>query len=105
MRKQYIKYEIDGETVYVEAETLSSEINDEISRDDEGLIEGGKFQTAIKGIKPAADAVLDLLKQLKDPSEISLEMGIKLGAKAGVILASADSEATMKVTVKWQGKS
>jgi hypothetical protein len=105
MRKQYIKYEIDGTTVCVEAEALSSEIDDDISRDGEGLIEGGKFQAAIEGIKPAADAVLDVLKKIKDPSEISLEMGIKFGAKAGVILASADSEATMKVTVKWQGKS
>ena len=102
MPKRYIKYQIDGETVYVEAESLSSEIDDEISRDDDGLIEGGKFKAAIKGIKPAADAVLDVLKQLKDPAEISLEMGIKLGAKAGVILASADSEATMKVTVTWK---
>lgn len=105
MAKQYIKYEVEGETVYVEAEPISSEIDDEISKDDDGLIEGGKFQTAIKGIKPVADSVLEVLKQLKDPSEISLEMGIKLGAKAGVILASADSEATMKVTIKWQRKS
>ena len=102
MARQYIKYEIGGKTVFVEAESLSSEIDEEISRDDEGLIDGGRFQTAIEGIRPAADAVLDVLKQLKDPSEISLEMGIKLGAKAGVILASADSEATMKVTVTWK---
>lgn len=102
MAKQYVKYEVEGETVYVEAESISSEIDDEISRDEEGLIEGGKFQTAVKGIKPVADTVLDVLKQLKDPSEISLEMGIKLGAKAGVILASANSEATMKVTVTWK---
>lgn len=105
MAKQYIKYEVEGETVYVEAEPISSEIDDAISKDDDGVIEGGKFQTAIKGIKPVADSVLEVLKQLKDPSEIALEMGIKLGAKAGVVLASADSEATMKVTIKWQRKS
>ena len=105
MGKQYIKYEVEGEVVYVEAESISSVIDDEISTDDDGLIEGGKFHTAIKGLKPVANLVLGVLKDLNEPSEVQLEMGIKLGAKAGIILASADSEATMKVTVKWQRSS
>jgi len=104
-KKKYVKYEMDGELVYIEAESISSEIDEEISNDGDGVIEGGKFQNAIKGIKPVADEVLGLLKQLKDPSEISLEMGVKFGVKAGVILASADSEATMKITIKWQRHS
>jgi len=102
--KQYIKYEINGESVYVEAESISSEMDDEISHDDAGLIEGGKFETALKGLKPIANAVMETLNDLNNPSEISLEMGIKFGAKTGVILASADTEATMKVTLKWQKK-
>ena len=105
MGKQYIKYEIDGETVYVEAESIASGTDDDISRDSDGLIEGGKFETAIQSIKPVANAVLGILKELNDPSEVALEMGIKLGAKTGVILASADSEATMKITVKWHRKT
>lgn len=105
MGKKYIKYEINGEAVYVEAESISSEIDDEISQDGDGLIEGGKFETAVKGLKPIANAVMETLNDLNNPSEISLEMGIKFGAKTGVILASADTEATMKVTLKWHKKS
>lgn len=105
MGKQYIKYEVDGETVYVEAESISSEINEDISHNDDSLIEGGKFETAIESIKPVANAVLGVLKELNDPSEVALEMGIKLGAKTGVILASVDSEATLKITVKWHRKT
>lgn len=105
MRKKYIKYEIDGETVYVEAESIASGIDNDISHGNGGLIDGGKFEAAIKGIKPVANAVLGVLKELNDPSEVALEMGIKLGFKAGVILVSADSEATMKVTIKWHRKA
>ncbi len=101
MGKQYIKYEINGESVYVEAASISSAIDDQISLGNDGLIEGGKFETALKGLKPIANAVMGTLSDLNNPSEISLEMGIKFGAKTGVILASADTEATMKVTLKW----
>ena len=102
MAKQYIKYEIDGETIYVEAEQLPSGDDDDISRDENGMIEGGRFEKAIAGLKPVANSVLKVLKELNEPSEVELEMGLKLGTKAGVILASADSEATIKVTIKWQ---
>lgn len=101
MVKQYIKYEINGESVYVEAASIPSEIDDEISHGDDGLIEGGKFETALNGLKPIANAVMETLNDLNNPSEISLEMGVKFGAKTGVILASADTEATMKITLKW----
>lgn len=101
MGKQYIRYEIDDETVYVETESISAGIDDEIAHDADGFIEGGKFETALKGLKPVANMVMETLNDLNNPSEISLEMGIKLSAGTGVIIASADSEATMKVTLKW----
>ena len=41
------------------------------------------------------------MKKLQ-PSEAQVEVGFKFSAKAGVILASADSEATFKVTLKWK---
>lgn len=101
MSKQYIKYEINGEPIFVEAQSIPSEIDNDIKCDGDGLIEGGKFETALRGLKPIANAVMETLNDLNNPSEISLEMGVKFGAKTGVILASADTEATMKITLKW----
>lgn len=46
--------------------------------------------------------LLDNLKELNTPDEINLEFGLKFGAKAGAIFASADSEAVFKVAIKWK---
>ncbi|WP_022953241.1 CU044_2847 family protein [Leucothrix mucor] len=105
MSKQYVVYEIEGEKVYVEAESTGSDVDEEISNGSDEPIDGGKFEKAIQGIKPVAKSVLGMLKDLSDPSEVEIEMGVKLGAKAGVILASVDSEATMVIKLKWQRKA
>ena len=59
------------------------------------------FTEALARVRPAAEAVLQSLRDLNTPAEIGLEFGIKFNAKAGVILASVDSEATFKVVLKW----
>lgn len=80
MSKQYIKYEIDGETVYVEAESIASGTDDDISRDS-GLIEGGKFETAIQSIKPVANAVLGILKELNDLRRLHWKWALSWGQR------------------------
>jgi len=62
---------------------------------------GDKFEAVAKRIRPAAQLVLDGLRELNTPKEISLEFGLKFSAKTGVIVASADSEVSFKVNVKW----
>jgi hypothetical protein len=60
------------------------------------------FEAALRSIKPAADILIDQLRNLaKTPDEIEMEFGIKLGAKAGAIFTSADAEANFAVTLKW----
>jgi len=54
-------------------------------------------------IKPAAEAVLNAFREMNTPDEIALEFGLKFTAKAGaVFVASAGSEATFKVALKWK---
>ena len=62
------------------------------------------FEKVAARIRPAAQVVLNALKDLNTPKEIQLEFGVKFSAKAGVIIASADSEMHFKVTVKWENK-
>ena len=61
------------------------------------------LETALDKIRPVAAAVIAKLRDLSDaPEQVEVEFGIKLGAKAGAFLASADTEATFKVTMTWK---
>lgn len=61
------------------------------------------FESALGRIKPVAGAVIAKLRDLSDPPEqVEIEFGIKLGAKAGAFITSADAEATFKVTLTWK---
>ncbi len=64
------------------------------------------FEDALDKIKPAAQAVIDKLRELHDaPDEISVEFGIKLSAEAGAFIASAGVEANYEVTLTWTKSS
>ena len=58
---------------------------------------------ALDRIRPAAEAVVSRLRNLSQPAdEVGVEFGIKLNAKIGAIIASADAEATYKVRLRWR---
>lgn len=105
MSKNLVEFELeDGASVVFETD-LAEEGVQRISRGDE---EGShsekalqKFNTVAASIRPAAQIVLDALKEMNSPKEIELEFGLKFGAKTGVILASADTDVNFKVKVKW----
>ena len=101
MTKHLIEYPLaNGETLYIEAETSEDELS-RISNSDGKETSAQKFEDALNKTEPALAAVANLMKKLQ-PSEAQVEVGFKFSAKAGVILASADSEATFKVTLKWK---
>ncbi len=63
------------------------------------------FEDALDKIKPAAQSIIDKLRDLHDePDEIGVEFGIKLSAAAGAFIASAGVDANYKVTLKWTKK-
>ena len=99
--KHLVEYDLgNGETILVEVESQPGDVK-RISKDTNTEKAAGGFSQAIKGIRPAAQIMMDSLKGLK-PEEIALEVGVKFTAKAGVVLVSADSEATFKVTLTWK---
>jgi hypothetical protein len=103
MGRQLIEYALaDGQSIVVEAEGDAGPV--QRGRGDAPVERAAEsFEAAVAKLKPAAAAVIDGLKGLT-PEEITLELGLKFSAKAGVVLASADSEATFKVTLKWKPK-
>lgn len=101
--KKLIKFEMEGQPVYVEAEVSESDDMQRVSRGGQNEPEKAKsrFADAVAGIKPAAELMLNALQEMNTPDEIGLEFGLKFTAKTGVVFASADSEATFKVSLKW----
>jgi hypothetical protein len=94
----------DGTSVYVEGtgDVAASQGPQRVSRGQAGAQEAtDRFEDAVARIRPAAQALLDSLKDLNTPHEISLEFGVKFNAKAGVVFASVDSEAVFKVSLTW----
>ena len=61
------------------------------------------FDSVLGKIKPVAASFIAKVRYLSDaPEQVGIEFGIKLGAKAGAFIASADTEATFKVTMTWK---
>lgn len=103
--KHLIEFKLpDGCPVYVEVEDSGELGPKRVGRSD--VIEQAQagFTESFARIRPAVDEVLQVLHDLNTPAEIALEFGIKFNAKAGVIIASVDSEATFKVALKWTNK-
>ncbi|MEN9868300.1 MAG: Trypsin-co-occurring domain 1 [Pseudomonadota bacterium] len=53
------------------------------------------------GIGPLATTIFGRLANL-NLEEATLELGLKFGAKAGIVFSSVDSEATFKLSLKWK---
>lgn len=101
MDRHLVEYELaDGKTISVEVATLEGEY--QRIANGSGTEKAIKtFEQAIEDIAPASEAVLKMIKNI-GITEGQLEVGLKFSAKAGVVLASADSEATFKITMKWK---
>jgi len=99
--KQLVEYELeDGSTILVEVDLPEAGI-ERAARGDQIVKAKERFSEALEQIKPVAQTVLSKLGSLS-ADEIGVEFGIKLSAKAGVILASADAEANFTVTLTWK---
>ncbi len=63
------------------------------------------FETAISKIRPIAESVIATLNEIpKRPDEIGVEFGLKFSAGAGILIASAGSEANFQVKLTWKQK-
>jgi hypothetical protein len=98
----------DGTSVFVEdtGTAPAGQGPQRVSRGSTGAQQAdSRFEEAVARIRPAAEALLDSLKELETPDQIDLEFGLKFNAKAGVIFASVDSEAVFKVALTWKKDS
>lgn len=103
---QLLEFRTDsGEAVFVEAEfaggiqPLAADGSDIIKKVSE------TFDAALAGIQHAATALIENISKIRIPADtIEMELGVKASAKAGFYLASADSQAQIKVKLVWHRK-
>jgi hypothetical protein len=67
--------------------------------------EGGSLTERLHGVAEAAEEVAGSLRSRLAPDEVSLEFGLKVSGGVNWFFAKAQSEGTIKVTVKWAGNA
>ena len=103
MPKQLVEYQLEGgATILVEVDLPEGGIQ-RAGREGEIVKATQSFDEALEHVRPVAQKIISTLRTLTDvPDEMTVEFGIKLGARAGVVIASADVEANYKLTLKWK---
>lgn len=110
MTRQIEQIEINGQTVWMEVESVSPVVA--------GKAGGGEFSDtsaatatadALKKVDVASTlaAVVSPVKDALDsfkPDEVSLELTLGFKADIGVFVASGEANAQLKVNVKWKSK-
>jgi len=69
----------------------------------EFAIDTGKhLATALEVIRPTVDAVVENLRQLaRRPDTAELQLGIRLNAQVGAVIASTQAEGHLQLTLTW----
>ena len=95
----------DGATVAIEVTAAPGE-EERISSAREEVVEetGRRFSDALKGVEKATREILDGFATTLQPEQLELTFGLKFSAKAGVVLASTDAEATLSLKATWKPK-
>lgn len=64
------------------------------------------FDRALARIASIGDATIEAIRSsARRPDQVTVEFGIKLSASAGAILAAANAEANLKVTLSWSASA
>lgn len=60
------------------------------------------YEEALGKIQPAAVSIVTRIRRMPEPpTEIAVELGISLSAEAGAFIASASTQAHLKLTLTW----
>lgn len=104
--KQIVEYSLEeGGSILVEADVPEASGFERVSRVGDIVKATKTFDEALNRVKPAAQKIIHKLRDLADPpDEVTVTFGIKLGAKAGALIAAADVEANYTVTLVWKRK-
>ena len=100
--KNVLEFELDGQLICIQgAEEAESRSRSSRGESNETTVPR-ELNSIFAQIAPVGNALLKSLKDINTPDEINLEFGVSLGGKTGIIFASAETEATFKVSITWK---
>ncbi len=67
--------------------------------------DGGKLTARLQGVAEAAEEVAGSLRARLVPDEVTLEFGLQVSGGVNWFFAKAQSQGSIKVTLKWAGSS
>lgn len=106
--KHFVEFKLeDGSPIIFEVDEPEVGGTTRASRRPGEIVEEAKetFEQALTKIRPATEKVIATLRGLSQrPDEIEMEFGFNLSAAAGIVIASASTEANYKVTLRWNSK-
>jgi NTP-dependent ternary system trypsin peptidase co-occuring protein len=94
-----------GETIVVEMDDdqLAGFAPAAVNPGEVALVAAGSLEAAVDRLLPALRSIGERMKALT-PDELTVALGVKLTAEAGVVVAKAAGEANFTVTLKWCGQ-
>jgi hypothetical protein len=99
---EYVRYTLDDGSLVVFESAESSLVAMHGGQPE--VLEGGKLTVRLQGVAEAAQQVAGSLRSRLAPDEVSLEFGLKVSGEMNWwFFAKAQSEGTIKVTLKWSG--
>jgi len=105
--KKLIEFPVkDGESIVVEVDEAEPEGGMvRVTRLGDAIETASQtFEAAMERIRPALASIVTIVRDINEPNEIGVEFGIKMSAKAGVVIASTDAEANFAVKLTWKKK-
>jgi hypothetical protein len=101
--KKFVEYELaDGNKICVEVDEPQPAGARPVSKVGDAAEKAKElFEDALGKIKPATKALVATLQDL-GPDEATVEFGVKLSTKAGIVIASADKEVNFVFKLTWK---
>jgi hypothetical protein len=98
----------DGGDLYIEVDdgtTTGTTMRGMAEQSTRGVIENAQksFEKTLQPLKDISNSIISCVKDIANsPQEVEVELGLKFTASAGIILTSLDSEAHLRVLLKWK---
>jgi Trypsin-co-occurring domain 1 len=102
---EFVRFTLDDDSMVI-FESAESDLVTLRGGGQPDVREGGKLTQRLRGVAEAAEEVAGSLRSRLAPDEVTLEFGLKVSGEMNWwFFAKAQSEGTIKVTLKWAGNA
>lgn len=97
---EVLRYQVGPGTVLVEVDDNSYGVNHP-ARNKQGILDvGRRLEDALAGVRPAAAAVMEAMRELA-PERMEIESGVRLAGDAGAVIARKAAEGHFILRMSW----